>query len=96
MDTMTTVRRKGGAGAGALAQRREEAEAKARIERRVKRGARAEKESEAAAESAIVAAPEARTDLDDTEHARVPFVNGPKVGALSRKKKVPSDNPLTI
>lgn len=96
MDMMTRARRKGGVGAGARAPRRRGAEAKAKTERRVRRGARAGKEKEAAAESAIAAAPEAKIELGGTEHAGVRFANVPEVGAPSKKKRAPLGHQLTI
>lgn len=98
MDMMTRARRKGGVEAGAEAQAlgRRGAEAKAKTERRVRRGARAGKENEAAAESAIAAAPEAKIDLGGIEHAGVLFANVRKVGAPSKKKRAPSGHQLTI
>ncbi|KAA8590917.1 hypothetical protein FQN60_001860, partial [Etheostoma spectabile] len=61
---------KRGAEARAEAQALGGEEAEAKTKRRVRRGARAEKENEAAAESVIAAAPEARSVLAGTEHAR--------------------------
>lgn len=63
---------KGGAEAGAEARAPGREEAKAETERRVRRGAGAEKENEAAAENAIAVTPEARTVLGDTKLARAP------------------------
>lgn len=95
-DMTTKTRRKGGAGARAGAQALGREEAKAKIKRRVRRGARAEKENGAAAKSAIAAAPEARNDLGATEHAGALSGNVPKVGVPSKKRRVPSGNQLTI
>lgn len=96
--TMTRTRRKGEVGAGAEVQApgREGAGAKTKTERRVKRGARVAKEREAAAENDTAVAPEAKTALGDTELARAPSENVPEVGALPKRRKVPSGNQLTI
>lgn len=69
-----TISGKGEVGAGAEVQApgREEAGAETKTERRVKRGARVVKRSEAAAENGIAVAPEAKTVLEDTELARAP------------------------
>lgn len=61
---------KGGAEARAGVQALRRGEAEAKTKRKGRKGVKAEKENEAAAESAIVAAPVAGSGPGATEHAR--------------------------
>lgn len=70
MSAVSFVSEKGGAVVGAEAQAPGRKEAEAETKRRVRRGAEAEKENEAAVGNAIAVAPEARTVLGDTKLAR--------------------------
>lgn len=91
MDTTSKIRKKGGVEAKAEAPALGSEGAEAKTKRRARRGARAEKGSEAAAESAIAAAPGARSARAATEHARAPSGNVQKVGAPLKKRRVPSE-----
>ncbi|XP_067383663.1 RNA-binding protein 39b isoform X2 [Channa argus] len=90
VNMMTRTRKKGGAEAGAGVQALGKEEAEAKTKRRARRGVRAVKKNEAAAESAIAVVPGARNGLAGTKRARAQSGNDPKVAAPSKKTRVPS------